>query len=199
LSTTVTAEVVVLAIAVAVAALMTTVPTAREVSQAGTLSAPVSATVDGLFVTFEAVPTGSSQRLVVRTEPVVRPVVSPVSGVEVGVADVARVQLRENDSGRYEGTLADPAPGDWSASVVLHRDGRPDSLLVVPWSPGSREAATPLERTTSVLAVLLLAGIGSVLLLPVAARRRRAPEDLTVDAETPPEPATRDRVGAGAR
>ena len=200
LSTTVTAELVVLATAVAVAALMTTVPTAREVSRAGTLSAPVSATVDGLFVTFEAVPTGSGQHLVVRTEPVVRPVAAPVTGAEVGVAaagvDAARATLRETEPGRYEGTVADPAAGDWSASVVLHRDGRPDSTLVVPWSPGSRDAATPLELTTSALAVLLLAATGSVLLL-VAARRRWAPAP-TTDAAAPTEPAPRDRVGVGA-
>ena len=182
LSTTVTAELVVLATAVAVAALMTTVPTAREAGRAGTLSAPVSDTVDGLFVTFEAVPTGSSQHLVVRTEPVVRPVAGPVTGAEVGVAapgaGAVRVTLRETESGRYEGTVADPAPGDWSASVVLHRDGRPDSVLVVPWSPGSREAATPLEVATSALAVLLLAAIGSVLLLVAARRRRRNGADV---------------------
>ena len=144
LATTVTAEVAVLATAVAVAALMTTVPTAREVSRAGTLSAPVSATVDGLFVTFEAVPTGSGQHLVVRTEPVVRPVARRGHGRRGRGRAAARREplravhagLRETEAGRYEGTVAEPGGGDWSARLVLQRDGRPDSVLDVPWSPG---------------------------------------------------------------
>jgi copper transport protein len=190
LATTVTAEVVVLSVAVAVAALMTTVPTARETFRAGALSAPVHATVDGFFVTFEAVPTGSSQRLVVRTQPVVRPVVSPVTAVEVGVVAPAqpgtapsdvRLALRETEVGKYEGALTDPPGADWTATVVLHRTGRPDTVVVVPWSTGSATAATSLERVTSALSVLLLTALGSVVVL-VASHRRRTRRATTTDA-----------------
>lgn len=185
ISPTIVAELAVLATAVAVAALMTTVPTAREVSRADALSAPVSRTVDGVFVTFEAVQTGSAQHLVVRTEPVVRPIDAPVTGVEVAVdargtrpagAAPLRVQLVETEAGRYEGNVTDAEPGDWAANVVLHRTARPDSVLGVSWSSSSADAVTPLERTSSALAVLLLAGIGSVLAL-VVARRRRGGQD----------------------
>ena len=186
LASTATVEAVVLVAAVAAAALMTTIPTAKEVARADVLFAPAHATVDGLFVTFEAVPTGSSQRLLVRTEPVIRPMSAVVTGVEVeataasaaqGAAGVERVALRKTEEGRYEGSLAGAREGDWQATLVLHRTWSNDSVVVVPWSSGVGEQPTPLERTTSALALLLLAGMASVLAL-VMARRRRSAADL---------------------
>jgi len=197
LATVVTVEAVVLVVAVAVAALMTTVPTAKEVTRAGVLSAPAHATVDGLVVTIEAVPTGSSQRHHVRIEAVIRPVAAPVTGVEVGVVgssagrsrDDARVVLSKTEEGRYAGSLPGALDGDWDAQLVLQRAGAADSVLDVPWSSGTGDRTTPLERTTSPLAVLLLMGVASVLVL-VAARRRRTPGPTTTDAVVvEPDPA----------
>jgi copper transport protein len=180
LATTATVEAAVLVTAVAVAALMTTVPTAKEVARADVLYAPAHATVDGLFVTFEAVPTGPSQRILVRVEPVIRPVADPVTGVQVGIAgpsapgtaaDGAAVVLRKTEEGRYEGSLPAAPDGDWQAQLVLNRVWSDDVVLAVPWSSGTGHPTTGLERATSALALLLLAGMASVLAL-VAARRR---------------------------
>jgi putative copper export protein len=181
LARTVAVEAVVLVAAVAVAALMTSVPTARQVTRAAEVSAPAHSTVDGLFVTVESVSTGTSQRLVVRTEPVVRPLLAPVTGVEVGDAGrpgVRPVALSEADPGRYEGMWTDPIEGGWQARVALHREGRPDSVLLVPLTARAGDVTTALELAGSGLAVLLLAGIAWVVV--AAARRRGTPRPETV-------------------
>lgn len=200
LATTATVEAAALVAAVAVAALMTTVPTATEVARADVLVAPAHATVDGLFVTFEAVPTGSGERVLVRIEPVVRPVAAVVTGVDLAVdgpsrsgtdAGGASVPLRTTEEGRYEGSLPAAPEGDWRARLVLHRAWSQDSVLVVPWSSGTGDRATGLERAASALALLLLVGMASVLAL-LAARRHPTtggpPTDdpiLVRDGETP--------------
>ena len=181
-TTTVTVEAIVLALAVAVAGLMTSVPTAREVDAAAAVTAPHSDTVDGLFVTFEAIPVGTTTRLVVRTEAIVRPLRHPVAGVEVGIApgqsttpttaEGERITLRAAEPGRYEATTADAPGGDWTAQVVLHRSGAPDAVVLVPWSSGPGDAPTPLELAASGLAAALLAGLATI--VAVSMRRRRA-------------------------
>lgn len=180
LATTVAVESLVLAVAVAVAALMTSVPTAREVRAAQAVTAPHSATIDGLFVTFEAVPLGSTVRLTVRAESVVRPQPAPPTGVEVGIAegtsstlttsDGQRVVLTPVEAGRWEASTAEPAASEWTAEVVVHRAGRPDSAVLVPWSSGSPDSATPLELAASGLAVAMGLGLATVVAL---VRRRR--------------------------
>ena len=206
LATTATVEAAVLVAAVAVAALMTTVPTATEVARAEVLFAPAHATVDGLFVTFEAVPTGSSQRILVRIEPVIRPIAAVVTGVDVGVtgpstsgtdAGGASLALRKTEEGRYEGSLPAVPEGDWQARLVLHRAWSEDSSLVVPWSSDTGQRTTGLERTTSTLALLLLGGMASVLALVAARRRPTATALVTEDPDL--EPTVRLRVGAGQR
>ncbi len=206
LATTATVEAAVLVTAVAVAALMTTVPTAKEVARAEVLFAPAHATVDGLFVSFEAVPTGSSQRILVRIEPVIRPVAAVVTGVDLAVtdqptvgtaADGASVPLRKTEEGRYEGSLPAAPDGDWQARLVLHRVWSEDSFLVVPWSSGTADRTTGLERTTSALALLLLGGMAAVLALIAARRRPTATTRVTDDADL--EPTVGLRVGAGQR
>ncbi len=194
LAATATVEAAVLVTAVAVAALMTTVPTATEVARADALVAPAHATVDGLFVTFEAVPTGSGQRVLVRIEPVIRPVAAVVTGVELAVTDPsapatsageANVVLRTTEEGRYEGSLPTSPDGDWQARLVLHRAWSEDSFLVVPWSSGTADRTTGLERTTSALALVLLAALVSVLALLIARRRSTTaplvPDDLEIE------------------
>lgn len=177
LATRLTAEALALCLAVGVAALMTTVPTSRDLGRADAVTASAHSTVDGLFVTFQAVPTGSTQQLVVRAQPVLRPLQWPVTGVEVDItsrgasAPDAVVTLNESEAGRYEGTVRVPArSGD--ARVILHRGGHPDSVIRASWSPGSGNDPGVLELTASGVALLLLMAMASVLLLRLSRRPR---------------------------
>ncbi len=120
---------------------------------------PHSETVDGLFVTFEAVPVGTRLRLVVRTEAVVRPQPAPPTGVEVGVAegttstlttvDGHRTVLTQVEPGRWEGETTEPGAADWTAEVVVHRTQGPDAAILVPWSSASADTTTSVELVTS--------------------------------------------------
>ena len=130
----VTAEVVVLGVAVAAAALLTSVPTAREVGAAPRRRCPRrSATVDGLFVTFEA---GAH-----RGEPSSYRACAPNPTVARAGAGHRRRGRRaarrrgtpsasrsRDRAGSLRGPSRPGAAGDWPASVVLQRDGRPDSV-----------------------------------------------------------------------
>ena len=179
LLTTVTVEAVILLVAVAGAAVMTSVPTAREADAASAVTAPFTDTVDGLFVTFEAVPIGSRTRLVVRSEAVEKPLPNPVTGVEAAIADGAstvagagdRVQMTATEPGRYEALVTSVPTGRWTAEIAIHRAGAPDSVLSAPWSTAASNAATTLELAGSGAAALLLLVTGSGLVLVL--RRRR--------------------------
>lgn len=176
-STVVAAEVVVLIVTVAGAALLTSVPTAREIELAGRETAPRSANVDGLFLTFEEVPTGANfSRLIVRARSTVKPDPGPISGVEVLLVGPpggnTYVSLDPVEPGRYEGETDRLASGAWQAAVVVRRSGLPDALAPLAWNVAAAdsEGARPLEVVTSGLAVLLLVALGAALIL---ARRRR--------------------------
>ena len=183
LRATVVVETTVLVAAVAAAAVMTSVPTAREADAAASVTAPYSETVDGLFVTFEAVPIGARTRIVVRSEAIVRPLPQPVTGIEVGLGTGApaedRVVLEAVQPGWYEGVSTVVPSGDWTAEVVLHRSGAPDSVVDVPWTSASTSTATPLELVGSGVALALLVGIGT----GVVVWRRRGPRAGRDDAE----------------
>ncbi len=174
-SATVTTEAALLMAALVAAAMLTSVPTAREVGDATALTAPHSENVDGLFVTFEEVPGGPGlSRLLVRVRSTVMPPPAPVRAVEValtapdGTADVLR--LRRTEEGRYEAETPKATPGPWSAAVNVRRSGRPDAVAHASWVQSSpTQGGGPLEMTTTGLAALLLAGLGVALL---AVRRR---------------------------
>ncbi len=178
LRTTVLVEASVLALAVVVAAVMTSVPTAREITAAASATAPQSDSADGLFVTVEAVPTGREVRLVVRAQAVIKPLGTPVTGVEVGVvpgtpvapttAPADRVQLTQTEPGRYEARVPDPGVPDWTTEVYLHRAGARTTTMLVPWS--SAEPRSGFRTATATGALLLLLVVVASLLL---ARRRR--------------------------
>ncbi|HMM94072.1 copper resistance protein CopC [Phycicoccus sp.] len=178
LRTTVLVEGLVLVLAVGVAAVMTSVPTAREVTSAITADAPQSDRVDGLFVTVDAVPTGEEVRLVVRAQAVVKPLGTPVTGVEVGVTrgvvtaprslGEQRVTLTQTEPGRYEARIPDPGVRDWTAEVFLHREGGRTSVVLAPWSSGTDWPVLRVVTTLVALGLILMVTSGVVLV-----RRRK--------------------------
>ncbi len=174
------AEVLVLVAAVGAAALLTSVPTSREIGTATRPLAPHAENVAGLFVTFEEVPGGPDRsRLLVRVRPTVLPAAAPVHAVEVelrGPSGTARVvPLRALDTYRFEAETDRPAPGRWTASVSVLRTALPPAVSVVRWTeprPGA-EPASSVQRWTTGLAVALLGLLAGLL---VVVRRRRAPD-----------------------
>lgn len=165
-STVVAAELVILVIAVGAAGVLTSVPTAREISTA-TVQAPLhTATVGGLFVTLEQLAAGPAQsRLIVRVRSIVKLEQVPVSGGSVALTGptgaTTTVPLERIEPGRYEAETPKPAPGAWTATVALQRDGLPTATTQIGWTTAaaSPEGARPLEILTSSLAVLLLAAM----------------------------------------
>jgi copper transport protein len=196
-STVVAAEVLVLVLAVGAASVLTSVPTAREIATATRQTALHTATVDGLFVTFEQLSTGPDQsRLVVRARSIVKLEQTPVSEVSVTLADptgaTSNVLLERIEPGRYEAETAKPTPGAWRASVALQRDGLPAAVTQVGWtvSAASPESASPLEILTSGLAVLLLAALFAVGLIRHRKKNAVRPTSLL------PELAVREKSGS---
>ncbi len=177
---TLVAEGVVLTIAVVAAALLTSVPTAREVSVATQPVAPQASNVDGLFLTFESVAEGRDgrRRLILRLRSTIQPEPAPVTGIDVRVTGpggrTELVPLTDVEPGRYEGTTDVEPVGEWQGVVSVHRRGILDSVMATTWTvrSASVEFATPLRTLTMLVAGLLLALlIGLILIL----RRRRLP------------------------
>ena len=189
----VAAEVGVLALAVATAALLTSVPTAREAADVEHQSYLHAAHVDGLFITLEDVPAGATaSRVVVRVRSTVRPEVAPVDAVEVlleGPSGVSHLPLALVEPGRWDASGPALAPGAWSATVAVQRGALPIATTQVVWDvaapPG--DGVGPLEAAAGGLAVVLL--LATVLGVALA-RRRPAP----VEPEVPPVPATAGRL-----
>lgn len=159
----VAAEVLVLVVAGGAAALLTSVPTAREVATTTRATTLHTANVEGLMVTFEEVPAGPDQsRLIVRTRPTVKLEPTPVSGVEVLLVGPGgkptKVSLAPIEAGRFEAETAKPTPGTWKASLALQRDEMPVAVTQVGWNVAAEgpDGARPLEMVTTGLAVLLL-------------------------------------------
>ena len=185
---TLVAEGVVLTIAVVAAALLSSVPTAREVSVATQPVAPQASNVDGLFLTFESVAEGRDgrRRLILRLRSTIQPEPAPVTGIDVRVTGpggrTELVPLADVEPGRYEGTTDVEPVGEWQGVVSVHRRGILDSVMATTWTvrSASVEFATPLRTLTMLVAGLLLALlIGLILIL----RRRRLPH---VDVDMQP-------------
>jgi len=182
-TTVVAAEAVILVVAVGAAALLTSVPTSREVETAARETTVHSDNVDGLFITFEEVPAGADEsRLIVRTRSTDKPERGPISGVSVLLAGpsgtTTNVSLNSIEPGRYETETARLIPGSWQASVAVQRDNVPEALTQVQWTVPAAipEGARPLEVATTGLAILLLAAVASAVWL---VRRRREHPTLT--------------------
>ena len=190
-TTVVAAEVVILILAVATAALLTSVPTAREIGMVASTTAPRNANVDGLFVTIEQVPAGADEtRLIVRARSTVKPEPAPISGIDVLLAGptgaTTDVPLSPIEPGRYEAELPRLAPGAWQASVAVHRGDLPDAVARTDWTidAATPQNALPLEVATTVLAVLLLAGLAGILSFARRHRERPAVPNPLVDERT---------------
>jgi copper transport protein len=180
------AELAVLAVAVVLAAVLTSVPTARDRALASGVAAPQTATVDGLFLTFEGVPAGAGEsRIIVRVSPVTRPQPGPVTGSDVLLVapdqTSTSVVLHRIEEGRFEGTAPTPSPGAWKAWVAVQRPSAPDAIAEVGWTVAAEQAATPLERVTTTAAWLIVAGLAG-LGLGLVLRRRRAGDPPPIEA-----------------
>ena len=176
-------EAIALIVAVGVAALLTSVPTARELGAGAVHTGPQTAYVDGLFVSFEEVPAiADSSRVVVRTRSTVEPDRGRIVGVEVllaGPSGTNNVILERVEQGRYESSTAVPVPGRWTALVTVQRAGVPAATAEVGWTVVRPVdgAVSRLEAVATTMAALLLVGLAAVLLFLRRGRggRRRAP------------------------
>ncbi|WP_372735538.1 copper resistance CopC/CopD family protein [Nocardioides sp.] len=187
-------ELLVLTVALGLAALMTSAPTARERARTEQLTAPRTATVDGLFVSFEEVAAGAGEsRIIVRTRAVTRPEPGPVTGVEVLLAGPDRrgrtETLRQIETGRFEGTTAAPEPGEWEAWITIERRGAGTAAAYVTWSVAPPEARVigGLERVSTLLALLITLGLAAVGATLVLRRIRRRPGRCEPSPGEPPE------------
>ena len=165
-SAVVAAEILILVIAVGAAGVLTSVPTARDISTATAQTTLHTATADGLFVTFEQLAAGPAQsRLIVRVRSIVKLEQAPISGVEVTLTSptgtTTSVPFERIEPGRFEAETAKPTPGAWTAAVALQRDGLPEAITQIGWTAAaaSPETARPLEVLTSGLAAVLLAAM----------------------------------------
>jgi len=181
---TVSVEVAVLVAAVLAAGVLTSVPTSREVAVATRPAVPHVENVDGMFVTVEAVPAGPGQRrIVVRAVPTVLPEQAPVVAVEADVTApggaLETVALEPVDQARYEGALPTEAAGSWTATLRLHRQAHPDTVVSTSW----KQSATPdqlpstLRTLTGLAALLILLALAATGIL--LRRRRTPPSDPT--------------------
>ena len=202
-TTVVAAEVLVLAVAVGAGALLTSVPTARETGAATRVAALRTAQVDGLFVTFEEVPTGSDQsRLIVRARSTIKLQPAPVSAVQVHLVGpagkTATVSLAPVEANRYEGETARPTPGAWKASVSLEREDLTVAVAQLGWTVAAvaPERARPLEVTTTGLALLLLIGAAGAVGFNRRRRRNLVKATPLVGEETLREETVSEKTGS---
>ena len=145
-ATLVLCEVLVLVAAMGTAALLTSVPTARETAAASEPTTPQSATVDGIFVTFENIGSGTDRsRMVVRARSTVRPEPAPIIGASVRWTSPSGVgtdlTLTAVEPGHFESEAPRPRPGSWTAEVSIQRRGHPESVTAIAWTVGTTPPA----------------------------------------------------------
>lgn len=165
-------EAAVLVVAIGVAALLTSVSTAREIESAAQETTPYSAEVDGLFITYEVVPAGRNEtRLIVRTAAVVKPIPGEVTGAEVVLVDptgdTLDLTLEEIEPSRYEVETTKLAAGDWAATVSVQRGNTPDIVTGFEWEIEELDldAARPLEFVATGFALLIVLAMAGVVWL----------------------------------
>ena len=184
------AELCLIVVAVAAAALVTSVPTSREVGAAVEPSVSGAANVRGLFITFEEVSAGTERtRLIVRARSTIKPEPAPISSVDVRLTDPTGTRrglvLTAVEPGWYQAETPSLGSGAWRAVVAVRRDGLPDAVTSVRWTAVSTsDAIRPLERATTILSALLLAFV-ACLVGVVAVRRTRPASWIPVIEEQP--------------
>ena len=174
-------EAALLVAAVGLAAVMTSVPTTKEVvAAANAVPNRLAETLDGVFVTFEAVDdTPGRTRLVVRAASVTKPDPGPIESVAVTLptagAGTRDVPLDAVEPGHWEAVTTEPAGDVWRVDVVLRRGSSPEVAAPFSWHrpTESYAAGRGFQVALTTLAVLLLLGLGATLL--VLRRRRRGP------------------------
>jgi hypothetical protein len=193
------AEVVVLALGVGVAGLMTSVPTALEASAADLATAPHHEELAGLYLTFEALSAGPDEvTLVVRARATVVPATAPVRSVRVTVDGPGGTQpavtLDRLGAGSWQARVPRPSPGRWTARVAVTRQDVPDVVMSAPWVVADPDDPpwTRLRTATALLALLLLGGLGGVLLAVRAGRGHRVRPEAAHLPE--PQPVARELV-----
>ncbi len=184
----VTIEAGTLLVAVALAALLTSAPTSREVADANRVTAPHSENIDGLFISFEQAPAGPARsQLLARVRSTILPPPHRLLGVDVALVGPSgrerTVSLEQVEEGRFEAETSVATPGRWTAAVQVHRQGVPDTISRAGWTvrPPGETRVTRLEIATDLAAVLLLGLVG---LLAVRLVRRRRVETLS-SADSP--------------
>lgn len=162
-STVVKVEAAILLIALGAAALLTSVPSAREIELATQQTTPQTSNTDGVFVTFEVVLAGADQsRLIVMARSTLKPDPAPISAVGALLTapngTTANISLETIDPGLYQAKISKLDPGVWVVSVVLQRGAAAEATTQFEWSvPDSIPAgARPLEVATTAVAVLML-------------------------------------------
>lgn len=198
---TVRVEALALSVALVLAAALVSSATSREVVNARTPSTVNANTVDGLFITFEEVPAGPGYgRLLVRISDIIRPNPAPVEEVDVDlsgpdgqqwsvplVPDAAEVDL-------YDARTTEPGPGDWTATIWVHRSGAVETVATSTWNVPSKAADGygPFRIATTALAAILLAVLVTGVWIRRRNRRRRQtrPPDPHQQSESPRVPAS---------
>ncbi len=171
-------EGMVLMLAVGVAALATSVPTALEIASSANQAAPQRVNVDGLFVSMEVVPAGSSQsRLIVRAGAVIRPQPGPINEVLVTLdgpdGSTTNVSLNPTEPGRYEAKTDELTSGIWDATVTVQRNDTSDAIMRLRWdvAEADPDQARPLEQVATLMAIFVFA------MVLAAIRRFRRPRN----------------------
>jgi putative copper export protein len=197
------AELALVGVAVVLASVMTTGPTARSGLADATTSPPQTGVVDGLFVSFEMVPAGpTDSRLIVLTNPVTRPQPGPITRTEVLVVgpgqDSTTVTLRRIEAGRFEGTARLPASGALRVWVTLGRPSAPDAVATFTWSATAvgTQAPTALELAATLLAAAIALATGIAI---VFWWRRRSSSRATNERSPAPRETPKEQVGVGAQ
>jgi copper transport protein len=176
-------EATTLVAALAGAALLTSVPTAAEASRGKVETTPQVAIVDGVFLTFEAVPgAGDRTRLIVRTRSLLRPDPGPVTAISLRLAGPGGMtrspRLVEIEPGRYEGETASLGSGAWRARLTLARARYRPAVTQLEWAAAVArpDAMRRLEVVLTILAVLLLAALAAAFGVRGLRRRRPIPQ-----------------------
>jgi hypothetical protein len=113
----------------------------------------------------------------VRARSIVKLQEAPVTDVSViltGPGVTREVVFDRIETGRYEAETVRPAPGAYTASVSLDRDGLPEAVARLPLTipVEGAESTRPLQLVTSAIAILLLTvALGAL----VTVRRRKKP------------------------